>query len=350
MATRSRQYEDWQVRYNADHTSVEATGTTDINTGFIILPPWVADKIELAGGDLVDFFYGNDVPKVSTVTPAGVLVGMVDTCVATRLELDALLPSSTSRIDRRNSPQTLDYSCDESHELNMQHREAAANKVRKYLSEEDIADIGLLHYLLSDALHLVNPLSGLCHSHEYTALLPLRNRYMTDTVADGRFCTLGQVVIHNADAYDKVPICDHDFTYDVIRGNVDIDARGLWFTYDQAEGVPLDGICKYAYERITSICENTPERVNRSGGVAKVYGDKGSIVCVPNMATVLNVADMLSRFAPDDDIKRQKVEGFNSSKERLLALIECIVTERRRWVGTHGCARDGLMVLYTRQL
>ena len=350
MATRSRQYEDWQVRYNADHTNVEATGTTDQNTGFIILPPWVADKIELAGGDLVDFFYGNDVPKVSTVTPAGALVGMVDTCVATRLELDALLPPSTSRIDRRRSPLPLDYSCDESRELNMQHREAAANKVRKYLSEEDIADIGLLHYLLSDALHLVNPLSGLCHSHEYAALLPLRNCYMTDTVADGRFCKLGQVVIHNADAYDEVTTCDHDFTYDVINGNVDIDARGLWFSYDQAEGVPLEGICKYAYERITSICENTPERVNRSGGVAKVYGDKGSIVCVPHMATVLNVADMLSRFAPDDDIKRQKVEGFNSSKERLLALIECIVTERRRWVGTHGCARDGLMVLYTRQL
>lgn len=342
MATRSRQYEDWQVRYNADHTNVEATGTTDINTGFIILPPWVADKIELAGGDLVDFFYGNDIPKVSTVTPAA-SAGMTDNG-------DAPLPPSMSRIDRRRLPLPLDYSCSDSSESTMQHREAAASKVRRYLSEEDIADIGLLHYLLSDALHLVNPLSGLCHSHEYAALLPLRNCYTTDTVADGLFCTLGQVVIHNADAYDEVTTCDHDFTYDVIKGNVDIDARGLWFSYDQAEGVPLEGICKYAYERITSICENTPERVNRSGGVAKVYGDKGSIVCVPHMATVLNVADMLSRFAPDDDIKRQKVEGFNSSKERLLALIECIVTERRRWVGTHGCARDGLMVLYTRQL
>ena len=343
MATRSRQYEDWQVRYDADHTNVEATGTTDINTGFIILPPWVADKIELAGGDLVDFFYGNDVPKVSTVTPADV-AGMV------LLRKFAPLPPSMSRTGQRRSPLPLDYSCSDSSESTMQYREASANKVRRYLSEEDIADIGLLHYLLSDALHLVNPLSGLCHSHEYAALLPLRNCYMTDTVADGRFCTLGQVVIHNADAYDEVTTCDHDFTYDVIKGNVTIDARGLWFSYDQAEGVPLEGICKYAYERITSICENTPERVNRSGGVAKVYGDKGSIVCVPHMATVLNVADMLSRFAPDDDIKRQKVEGFNSSKERLLALIECIVTERRRWVGTHGCARDGLMVLYTRQL
>ena len=345
MATRSRQYEDWQVRYNADHTNVEATGTTDINTGFIILPPWVADKIELAGGDLVDFFYGNDVPKVSTVTPADA-AGMWDNG-------DAPLPPSMARVGRRKSPLTLDYSCDGRYELSMQHREAAANKVRKYLSEEDIADIGLLHYLLSDVLHLVNPLSGLCHSHEYAALLSLRNRYITDTVADGRFCSLGQVVIHNVDAYDNTPetkTWEHDFTYDVINGNVDIDARGLWFSYNQAEGVPLDGICKYAYERITSICENTPERVNRSGGVAKVYGDKGSIVCVPHMATVLNVADMLSRFAPDDDIKRQKVEGFDSSKERLLALIECIVTERRRWVGTHGCARDGLMVLYTRQL
>ena len=342
MATRSRQYEDWQVRYNADHTNVEATGTTDINTGFIILPPWVADKTELAGGDLVDFFYGNDIPKVSTVTPADA-TGMTDNG-------DAPLPPSMSRTGQRRSPLPLDYSCSDSSESIMQYRKAAASKVRRYLSEEDIADIGLLHYLLSDALHLVNPLSGLCHSHEYAALLPLRNRYMTDTVADGRFCTLGQVVIHNADAYDEVTTCDHDFTYDVIKGNVTIDARGLWFSYDQAEGVPLEGICKYAYERITSICENTPERVNRSGGVAKVYGDKGSIVCVPHMATVLNVADMLSRFAPDDDIKRQKVEGFNSSKERLLALIECIVTERRRWVGTHGCARDGLMVLYTRQL
>lgn len=345
MATRSRQYEDWQVRYNADHTNVEATGTTDINTGFIILPPWVADKIELAGGDLVDFFYGDDVPKVSTVTPADA-AGMTDNG-------DAPLPPSMSRTGQRRSPLPIDYSCSDSSESTMQYREAAANKVRRYLSEEDIADIGLLHYLLSDALHLVNPLSGLCHSHEYAALLPLRNCYMTDTVADGRFCKLGQVVIHNADAYDKMlglKASNHDFAYDVIRGNVRTGNQGLWFSYDQAEGVPLEGICKYAYERITSICENTPERVNRSGGVAKVYGDKGSIVCVPHMATVLNVADMLSRFAPDDDIKRQKVEGFNSSKERLLALIECIVTERRRWVGTHGCARDGLMVLYTRQL
>jgi hypothetical protein len=58
MVARNRQYTDSEVRYAADHTDCNKSGTTDINTGFIILPPWVADKIELAGGDLVDFFYG----------------------------------------------------------------------------------------------------------------------------------------------------------------------------------------------------------------------------------------------------------------------------------------------------
>jgi len=57
MVARNRQYTDSEVRYAADHTDCNKSGTTDINTGFIILPPWVADKIELAGGDLVDFFF-----------------------------------------------------------------------------------------------------------------------------------------------------------------------------------------------------------------------------------------------------------------------------------------------------
>jgi hypothetical protein len=57
---------------------------------------------------------------------------------------------------------------------------------------------------------------------------------------------------------------------------------------------------------------------------------------------------MSSRFSADD--KGQSAEQLSSAKERMLALIEKIVAERRRWVGTHGAARDGLLVLYTRQL
>ena len=352
MATRSRQYEDWWTRYSADHTDFNATGTTDKNTGFIILPPWVADKIELAGADLVDFFYGDDVPKTAVVEPARPH-GCSDVINARHANLG--LPPSMQLNPQLNATNELNASKAAWWEIDENNRQLAADKVRKYLSEEDIADIGFLHYLLSAALHLVNPLSGLCHSHEYNALLPMRNKYMTKTVADGRYCTLGQVIVNNTDAHSentniKARLNTFVYHYDVIYGDVRTDSKGLWFEYYQAEGVSLDGICKYAYDRITDICKNVPDRISRTGNVAKAYGDKGSIVIVPHMSTVLNVAYMLSQYSLNDAEQHQNVEGLDSAKERLLALIECIVTERKRWVGTHGCARDGLLVLYTRQL
>ena len=322
MATRSRQYLDWNLQNKANSEHRES-GTNVDNTGFIILPPWVADKITLAGGNLTELFYGLTVPKVQSVEPSDPVA------------VAHMLMESTKS------------------EINHEQRQAAADRVRWYLSEEDIADIGLFTYLLSDALHLVNPLSGLCHAHEFSALFPMRNVHMTRNTADGRWCKLGQVSINNGEdqANARIPPTPYsDFTYDVIDCNTYANKCGLQFEFNTSKGVSLDGICKYAYERITSICENIPERIERSGDVAKVYSDKGSIVCVPHMATVSNVAYMLSRFAPDDESKRRQVDGFNSAKERLLALIEQIVAERRRWVGTHGCARDGLVVLYTRQL
>ena len=182
--------------------------------------------------------------------------------------------------------------------------------------------------------------------------MPIRNKYMTDTTADGRYCTFGQVRVFNDPEslngdLTGIPVTNM-FSYDVIEGGYYTSQCGLSFEYHKAKGVSLDGICKYAYDRITNICENIPQRVCRSGDVVKVYGDKGSIVCVPDIATVSNVAYMSSRFSADD--KGQSAEQLSSAKERMLALIEKIVAERRRWVGTHGAARDGLLVLYTRQL
>ena len=346
MVARNRQYTDSEVRYNADHTDRNKSGTTDINTGFIILPPWVADKIELAGGDLVDFFYGVDTVGIGDVRPQQDTIGRYPT-----RKMNDLQPSMVRLSSDGDGTEDISYSDDTAARV-QENKERIVNRVRKYLSEEDVADIGFFHYLFSDALHQVNPLSGLCSEYEYEALMPIRNKYMTHTTADGRYCTFGQVRVFNDPEslngdLTGIPVTNM-FSYDVIEGGYYTSQCGLGFEYHKAKGVSLDGICKYAYDRITNICENIPQRVCRSGDVVKVYGDKGSIVCVPDIATVSNVAYMSSRFSADD--KGQSAEQLSSAKERMLALIEKIVAERRRWVGTHGAARDGLLVLYTRQL
>lgn len=307
---------------------------------FIMLPPWVADKIELAGYSLSNFFSDFSWERSNYICP-----------------------------DDLNRQGVTEVQYPEIRNVAKQKAEELIARVGSTLSTEDIIDIGLWHYLFSEALHTINRYNGLVTDSQNKFLERARNKSMSSWGNDGRSFTFGEVKVNNApwveDLYvsgagNDVPASAADISevdYELDSLSCSMKVFDCLFSFTPIKGKDYRDVVRQGLARVHGVSEGGIHgRVKRQGDVVSFGTAGASTIIVPSLATVLNVATLLSPIYFDpEDAKSVDAAPFDVSeaveatiKEQIVVFMEEVLSELRRFRDNQEIAQSGLLLMYTR--
>lgn len=323
-------YADAAVRCRSEQPDPRFYDMDKSKKSFIMLPPWVADKIELSGFSLSNFFADLSWERQNEISPSISYINDVEFL--------------------KHQSQGGPFS---------EARERQLNKLAKTLSTEDVIDIGLWHYLFSEALHKLHKLNGLATEVENRFLIHQRNKSRSSSYNDGMTFTFGGVTIANKSHFEKGS-SDYvvDYDQESLEATLLYGGAGPKFHFMPAPGVSHKTIVSTALNRIHGVLESgITDRVKRQGDVVSFSTVDSSTVIVPSLATVLNVATLLSptgngmddgnvgNAAADPDMTRAI---DTTIREQIVVFMEQILSELRRFSDNQEIARTGLFLIYSR--
>ena len=296
-----------------------------------MLPPWVADKIELAGYSLSNFFSDFSWGRCNYICPDDV----------NRIGVKEVQYQENSNVAKQKAEELI-------------------ARVASTLSTEDIIDIGLWHYLFSEVLHTINRYNGLATDSQNKFLERARNKSMSSWGNNGSRFTFGEVKVKNAPWGADVP------TITTEPGEVDYELDSLscsmkvfehLFSFTPIKGKDYRDVVRQGLARVHGVSEGGIHgRVKRQGDVVS-FGTAGtSTIIVPSLATVLNVATLLSPIYFDTEdansgyaARLDVSEAVEATiKEQIVVFMEEVLSELRRFRDNQEIARSGLLLMYSR--
>ena len=333
MRRKSNAYADESLQRQAEGPDPRFVDLDASKKGFIMLPPWVADKIELAGYSLSNFFSDFSWGRCNYICPDDV---------------------------NRNGVKEVQYP--ENSNVAKQKAEELITRVASTLSTEDIIDIGLWHYLFSEALHTINRYNGLATDSQNKFLERARNKSMSSWGNNGSWFTFGEVRVNNApfpeDYFVLTPateLGEVDYELDSLSCSMKVFER--LFSFTPIKGKDYRDVVRQGLARVHGVSEGGIHgRVKRQGDVVS-FGTAGtSTIIVPSLATVLNVATLLSPIYFDtEDANSVDAAPFDVSeaveatiKEQIVVFMEEVLSELRRFRDNQEIAQSGLLLMYTR--
>ena len=349
MAIRTADYSIWERRYNANYPHDEHINVLSPNylSSFILLPPWVADKIELMGGNSAKLLPRHR-NHIHTFSPSD---GDSYDCPSLGDSKKGIKNRGVSGRHKVKTISHYQYDANQptSRELHM-------------LSGEDIVDIGLLHFVLAEAFNTVNHLAGLinCSYHRATSKHGDTPFIRTNTFSSTR-CAIWEDGNNNkvyetswkfgeTTLYEMLGKTSDTAILDSFFEEVNVSENPMIaysksylngrFPFTIGKGVTRNDFLAYALKRLKNCCTEIPERIKRDSEIASVVNNQGVMSIIATRATVLNVVNMLLENREDVKVIR----------EQLLALLELVVENIRRWKQTQGVANQGLILLYTQLL
>ena len=305
-----------------------------------MLPPWVADKIELAGYSLSNFFSDFSWERSNYICPDDV---------------------------NRNGVKEVQYP--ENSNVAKQKAEELITRVASTLSTEDIIDIGLWHYLFSEALHTINRYNGLATDSQNKFLERARNKSMSSWGNNGSWFTFGEVRVNNAPWNENlyvngpgadVPAITTEFDevdYELDTLSCSMKVFGHLFSFTPIKGKDYRDVVRHGLARVHGVSEGGIHgRVKRQGDVVSFGTAGASTIIVPSLATVLNVATLLSPIYFDTEdansgyaARLDVSEAVEATiKEQIVVFMEEVLSELRRFRDNQEIARSGLLLMYSR--
>lgn len=288
-----------------------------------MLPPWVADKIELAGYSLSNFFSDFSWGRSNCICPD-----------------DA---------SRRN---VTEVQYPENSNVAKQKAEELIARVASTLSTEDIIDIGLWHYLFSEALHTINRYNGLVTDSQNKFLERARNKSAASWGNNGLFFTFGEVKVNSTPLSELDEV---DYELDTLSCSMKVFGHLFFFT--PIKGKDYRDVVRHGLARVHGVSEGGIHgRVKRQGDIVSFGTAGASTIIVPSLATVLNVATLLSPIYFDTEdansgyaARLDLSEAVEATiKEQIVVFMEEVLSELRRFRDNQEIARSGLLLMYSR--
>lgn len=334
MRRKSNAYADSKLQRQAEEPDPRFVDLDASKKGFIMLPPWVADKIELAGYSLSNFFSDYSWERNRIVSPADIGVDGV----------------TVVRYPENNNVEAVE--------------KAMLTRVAKTLSAEDVIDIGLWHYLFSEVLHTINRYNGLVTDTQNKFLERARNKSQSSWKNDGERFVFGAVELCNAAFPQDVASMAADVTdfsrnmdYEIDSLACFMDQWGRLFTFAPTSGKDYRDVVRQALNRVYGVSEGGIHgRIKRQGEIVSFGTAGSSTIIVPSLATVLNVATLLSpSYFGTEDANSGDAARFDVSeaveatiKEQLVVFMEQVLSELRRFRDNQEIAQSGLLLMYSR--
>lgn len=322
MRRKSNAHADESLQWQAEEPDPRFVDLDASKKSFIMLPPWVADKIELAGYSLSNFFSDFSWGRSNYICPD-----------------DA---------SRRN---VTEVQYPENSNVAKQKAEELIARVASTLSTEDIIDIGLWHYLFSEALHTINRYNGLVTDSQNKFLERARNKSVASWGNNGLFFTFGEVKVKSTPTeFDEV-----DYELDTLSCSMKVFGHLFYFT--PIKGKDYRDVVRHGLARVHGVSEGGIHgRVKRQGDVVSFGTAGASTIIVPSLATVLNVATLLSPIYFDTEdansgyaARLDVSEAVEATiKEQIVVFMEEVLSELRRFRDNQEIARSGLLLMYSR--
>ena len=335
MRRKSNAYADSKLQWQAEEPDPRFVDLDASKKGFIMLPPWVADKIELAGYSLSNFFSDYSWERNRVVSPADIGVDGVTVVEYSKKNDDV-----------------------------EEKEKAMLTRVAKTLSAEDVIDIGLWHYLFSEALHTINRYNGLVTDAQNKFLERARNKSQPSWKNNGERFVFGSVELCNAafpqDFVSKVKdVGDfaRNMDYEIDSLACFMSPYGRLFTFVPTSGKDYRDVVRHALNRVYGVSEGGIHgRIKRQGDVVSFGTAGSSTIIVPSLTTVLNVATLLSpSYFGTEDANSGDAAHFDVSeaveatiKEQLVVFMEQVLSELRRFRDNQEIAQSGLLLMYSR--
>ena len=323
MRRKSRSYADVILQCQAEEPDPRFVDLDASKKGFIMLPPWVADKIELAGYSLSNFFSDFSWGRSNCICPD-----------------DA----------RRRNVTEVQYP--ENSNVAKQKAEELIARVASTLSTEDIIDIGLWHYLFSEALHTINRYNGLVTDSQNKFLERARNKSAASWGNNGLFFTFGEVKVNSTPLSELDEV---DYELDTLSCSMKVFGHLFFFT--PIKGKDYRDVVRHGLARVHGVSEGGIHgRVKRQGDIVSFGTAGASTIIVPSLATVLNVATLLSPIYFDTEdansgyaARLDVSEAVEATiKEQIVVFMEEVLSELRRFRDNQEIARSGLLLMYSR--
>ena len=323
MRRNSRAYADVNLQCQAEEPDPRFVDLDASKKGFIMLPPWVADKIELAGYSLSNFFSDFSWGRSNCICPD-----------------DA---------SRRN---VTEVQYPENSNVAKQKAEELIARVASTLSTEDIIDIGLWHYLFSEALHTINRYNGLVTDSQNKFLERARNKSVASWGNNGLFFTFGEVKVNSTPLSELDEV---DYELDTLSCSMKVFGHLFFFT--PIKGKDYRDVVRHGLARVHGVSEGGIHgRVKRQGDIVSFGTAGASTIIVPSLATVLNVATLLSPIYFDTEdansgyaARLDLSEAVEATiKEQIVVFMEEVLSELRRFRDNQEIARSGLLLMYSR--
>jgi hypothetical protein len=333
MRRKSNAYADVSLQHQAEEPDPRFVDLDASKKGFIMLPPWVADKIELAGYSLSNFFSDFSWGRSNYICPD-----------------DA---------SRRN---VTEVQYPENSNVAKQKAEELIARVASTLSTEDIIDIGLWHYLFSEALHTINRYNGLVTDSQNKFLERARNKSVASWGNNGLFFTFGEVKVNSTplseDYFVRTSATEFDeVDYELDTLSCSMKVFGHLFSFTPIKGKDYRDVVRHGLARVHGVSEGGIHgRVKRQGDVVSFGTAGASTIIVPSLATVLNVATLLSPIYFDTEdansgyaARLDVSEAVEATiKEQIVVFMEEVLSELRRFRDNQEIARSGLLLMYSR--
>lgn len=336
MALRNYDFSSYSKRLLANCETETSIPGRKNGLNFIVIPHWIADKIELMGGNPGRLlFHGNRIMNVVQPNVRG-----IDICSSGKPNHIENEPSGVLR--------KLEYSSDfikEYCRINTQDTEEKITRESLMLSAEDWSDIALLNFVLGFAFNRVKSDIGLPTSvrggmsREYSG----SSRSIDDRgkirFATWRFGNVDTMLsFHDKKEIEKPRVIDYDgdfwnFSTELFSGRTVADGNSLFYN---KPNVRVRDIIDYAADRFISCAENIPERIGRTADTINVYDNQSTITFVLKPDTVKT----LVRYLTVNDFS-----GDGSAlRDELVRIMEVVIDSNKKWFSIRKLAKSGLIL------